>query len=209
MGPPGPEHSTGSRPVVIHYRRPPDRVRDFHQMVVEERDDVVVTLASEMSWPEPLVVDGRVVLETGSSVVWFTFPGVWHDIGRFHRADGTPTGIYANVLTPVELSEKPPGWGRSGETEATPWVWDTTDLFLDLWLPAGEGTDVQVLDEDELDDALARGWVPRKMAERAREEAGRLAQAARAGRWPPPVVEAWTLSRAEAASDQSSSGSST
>jgi len=205
MGPPGEEPPTGSRPVVIHYRRPPDRVREFHQVVVEERNDVVVTLARDMSWPDPLLVDGEVALETGSSVVWFTFPGSWHDIGRFHRADGTLTGIYANVLTPVEFSEKPAGWGRAGRTDEAPWIWDTTDLFLDLWLPAGEGGDVRVLDQDELDDALARGWVPKETAERASREAGRLVEAARTGRWPPSVVESWTLSRAEAATDQSSS----
>lgn len=169
--------------VTIHYQRPPDRVQRFRQEVVLERDDVVVTLARDVAFDPPMRLGGRVVLEEGSSVVWFTFPGAWHDVGRFHRADGTFTGLYANVLTPVEMK---------GEE------WHTTDLFLDLWLPPGG--DPTLLDEDELDHALGREMVEPEVAARAREEAGRLLEAARTGAWPPEVVRAWTLERALEAS---------
>jgi len=179
------------RPVVIRYRRPPDRIQEFHQEVVVERDGVVVTLAADMSWPRPLRIEGEVALETGSSVVWFTFPGLWHDIGRFHRADGTLTGIYANVLTPVELGARPePADGPWSE----PWVWDTTDLFLDLWVPPEE--EPLILDAEELAEAQSRGWVDEDTAERARREARSMQEAARAGQWPPPIVERWTLDAA-------------
>ena len=67
--------------------------------------------------------EAEVALERGSDAVWFTFPGLWHDIGRFHRSDGTFTGIYANILTPPLI--QPDG------------VWHTTDLFLDLWQKPG------------------------------------------------------------------------
>ena len=37
-------------------------------------------------------------------MVWTTYRGdVWHDVGRFHLADGTFTGYYANILTPVGI----------------------------------------------------------------------------------------------------------
>ena len=143
---------SGRRSVTIHYDRPPGRVELFHQ---------------------------EVVLEDGSSVVWFTFPGAWHDIGRFHRADGTFTGFYANVLTPVEMD---------GDD------WWTTDLFLDVWLPP-DGAPV-ILDEAELDEAVGRELVERTVAERARLEAEGLQAAAEAGSWPPAVVREWTLERA-------------
>jgi len=165
--------------VTIHYRRPPGKVQRFRQEVVLERDDVVVTLARTMAFDPPMRIDEAVVLEDGSSVVWFTFPGAWHDIGRFHRADGTFTGFYANVLTPVEMEE--------GE-------WWTTDLFLDLWLPPGGAP--QVLDEAELDEALGRELVEPALAERARREARRILAAAQAGDWPPQVARDWTLERA-------------
>lgn len=170
---------SGRRSVTIHYDRPPGRVELFHQEVVLERDDVIVTLAREMAFDPPMRIDDEVVLEDGSSVVWFTFPGAWHDIGRFHRADGTFTGFYANVLTPVEME---------GDD------WWTTDLFLDVWLPP-DGAPV-ILDEAELDEALGRELVERDVAERARLEAEGLQAAAEAGSWPPAVVREWTLERA-------------
>ena len=172
--------TVGGRPTVtIHYARPPGRVERFRQEVVLEREDVIVTLARGMSFDPPMRIDDRVVLEDGSSVVWFTFPGAWHDIGRFHRADGTFTGIYANVLTPVEIDGL---------------EWHTTDLFLDVWLPPGG--EPAILDEEELDEALGRELVDPETAARARREARTLHDAARAGEWPPEIVRAWTLERA-------------
>ena len=134
----------------------------------------------------------RTILEPGSPVIWFTFPGAWHDIGLFHLADGTPTGIYANVLTPVALSR------QSGEGG---WSWCTTDLCLDVWVGVGNGRhaweahEPMLLDEDELNRAETDGAVGAAMAARAREEADALVRDCRAGRWPPPVVREWSLDR--------------
>lgn len=163
--------------VRIHYRRPPDRLQVFEQHLVHDGADVKVTLAGYRSIP-PIVIAGDVVLEAGADVVWFTFPGLWHDVGRFHRADGTFTGLYANVLTPPVLDGP---------------EWDTTDLFLDIWV--SPGGDVLLLDEDELEEALARGWVDGATAARAREEAMRLMDATAAGAWPPAAVLEWTRER--------------
>lgn len=169
------------RTVHIHYTRPPDRTRVFVQELVHDDGRVKVTLARDVDHDPPLTVRDRVVLERGSDAVWFTFPGAWHDIGRFHRADGTFTGIYANVITPCVF--------HPGDD------WETTDLFLDLWIP-GEGGGPVLLDEDELAEAEGAGWISPETARRAREEASRLAEAARSGGWPPPAVEAWTRERA-------------
>ena len=163
--------------VRIHYRRPPDRLQVFEQYLVHDADDVKVTLAEYHSEPA-VVIGGEVVLEAGSDVVWFTFPGTWHDVGRFHRADGTFTGLYANVLTPPVLDGP---------------EWDTTDLFLDVWV-SPEGRTL-LLDEDELEEALGRAWLDAPTAARAREEADRLLQAAAAGSWPPAAVHHWTRER--------------
>lgn len=81
-----------------------------------ERDDVIVTLSEPIEVASPMMADGDVMLETGSLAIWFTFPGAWHDIGQFHRADGTFSGTYANILTPPVMTGP---------------VWHTTDLFLD------------------------------------------------------------------------------
>ena len=166
--------------VTIHYLRPPDRLQTFRQPIIHQSAEVIVTFSRGIRVPSPMELDGEVVLETGSDVVWFTFPGRWHDIGRFHNARGAFTGFYANLLTPVEML---PGH-----------VWHTTDLFLDVWMTPGRAP--RLLDEDELQAALDADALDIEMAGRAREEAERILELAGAGRWPPPVVREWTRERA-------------
>lgn len=169
---------SGHPAVRIRYRRPPDGLQIFEQALVLDGDDVKVTFAESIPHEPPMRIDGDVVLERGSDVVWFTFPGAWHDIGRFHRADGSFTGIYANLLTPA----------RMNGTE-----WETTDLFLDVWI--GPDGSVRLLDEDEFDRAVENAWIDAATARRAREEAHALLAAAGRGSWPPPIVHEWTRER--------------
>ncbi|HEX2189365.1 MAG TPA: DUF402 domain-containing protein [Longimicrobiaceae bacterium] len=170
------------RSVRIRYRRLPDRVQTFEQALVEDAGEYVVTLLEPADLPRPVVVGGHVVLEPGAPVVWFTYRGeVWHDVGRFHLADGTFTGCYANVLTPVRM--------RGGD-------WETTDLALDVW--AGADGTTETLDLDEFEEAVRRGWLDPETEARARAEADALAGAARAGLWPPEHVRSWDLARARA-----------
>ena len=172
-----------SPPLVrIHYHRPPDRLEVFEQHLVLDAPDVKVTFASAVTRDRPIRIAGRTVLEYGSPVVWFTFPELWHDIGRFHTAAGEFTGLYANVVTPVELG--------------TDHRWESTDLFVDLWL---DDRGALVLDRNELEEARRLGWVDDATAARARAEVELLRVEAEAGRWPPPVVEEWTLERARSA----------
>lgn len=156
--------------VVIHYYRPPSGLEIYEQVLLLDEPDVKVTLLPRYQGP-PVRVDGRTILEETAPVLWFTFPERWHDIGRFHRADGSVSGLYANILTPVVFEDD---------------YWETTDLFLDLWMPP-DGA-LRVLDEDELEHALAEEWLDHDTAARAREElAGLLRQHAEGG-WPPKIV---------------------
>ncbi|HEV3050599.1 MAG TPA: DUF402 domain-containing protein [Longimicrobium sp.] len=165
--------------VTIHYRRPPDRLEVFEQAVVDDDGDCVVTFLASAQVRKPMQIGGRVVLEPGSPIVWFTYRGdAWHDVGRFHLADGTFTGVYANVLMPVQM-------------EGT--LWKTTDLFLDVWISAAG--EIEVLDRDEFNAAVDARWVDADTAARALAEAERLAVDTRAGAWPPAEVHAWTLER--------------
>jgi predicted RNA-binding protein associated with RNAse of E/G family len=172
-----------SRTVEIHYRRPPDRLTIFRQQLVLDRQDVKVTFSSGLEFDPPLTIDGAVALETGSEIVWFTFPGRWHDIGRFHTADGGFRGCYANILTPPVF--------EPGD------VWTTTDLFLDVWLRPGH--EPAVLDRDEFEDARERGWLDVETARMASREVDDVLAGFAQGSWPPPVVDEWPLERARAA----------
>ncbi|CAN5577815.1 hypothetical protein BH24GEM3_BH24GEM3_24230 [soil metagenome] len=167
------------RTVSIHYRRLPDAERIFEQRLVEDAGEYVVTLLDAAPLPRPVVVAERTVLEPGAPVVWFTYPGRWYDIGRFHLADGTFTGYYANILTPVRMQ---------GD------CWDTTDLCLDVW--KGSDGRVGILDELEFEEAVECGWIDAPTAAAAREHAETLALAARQGVWPAPHVDEWDLERA-------------
>ena len=168
--------------VDIHYLRPPGRTTIFRQRLVERTTMCVVTLLEHAELSKPVSVHDRAVLEHGSPVVWFTFPGLWHDIGRFHTADGRFTGFYANVLTPVHF--------------VAPLHWETTDLCLDVWV---DDRGAELLDADELDDAEAAGAIAGGDAARARAEATDLLERAAAGTWPPSVCREWTLERARKA----------
>lgn len=168
--------------VEIHYTRPPGRITVFHQHIVERTDECIVTLLDHTDIRRPVTVRGAAVLEPGAPVVWFTFPDLWHDIGRFHTADGRFTGFYANVLTPVQF--------------ITPTRWATTDLFLDVWL---DEKGAELLDVEELNAALGERIVTSDDAERARAEAAALLKAAGEGTWPPAICREWTLERAQAA----------
>lgn len=167
--------------VRIHYRRLPAREQVFEQAVLHETADCVVTFLEGAPVTEAVRVDGRIILEPGSPVIWFTYPERWYDIGRFYLADGTFAGTYANILTPVQMH------GRR---------WNTTDLCLDVWL--GADAEVQILDQEEFAEAVAQEWIGEATARIARNQADALVADARSGHWPPRDVVVWTLERARA-----------
>ena len=165
--------------VRLVYRRPPDRTDVFDQRLLSVENGCHVTLLEHVTLKKPMRVGTNVILEDGAPIVWFTFEGAWHDVGRFHNANGEFTGYYANAIRPVAFIDAN--------------NWECTDLFLDVWLGAdGRAT---LLDEDELAEALARGWLDRATGERARVEMGQIMAGTAAGTWPPQVARSWTLER--------------
>lgn len=167
--------------VDIHYRRLPDRLTVFRQRLLAEEDGALVTLARGVELLRPVRAGEEVILDPGADAVWFTFPGLWHDIGRFHRKDGSFTGWYANILLPCTV--EPDG------------IWHATDLCLDVWM-SPDGSRVEVLDEAEFEEARVRGWIGAEDAGRALEEVERILKGVDGGSWPPPVARRWTRERA-------------
>jgi predicted RNA-binding protein associated with RNAse of E/G family len=150
----------------------------FRQQVVHASPACVVTYVEHADIASPVQVRGRAVLEPGAPAVWFTFPDAWFDVGLFHTRAGAFTGSYANILTPVRF--------------ISPLLWETTDLFLDVW---HDDAGMTLLDEDELARALAAGAVTAQQAARARAEADRILALGAAGTWPPPICRVYTLAR--------------
>jgi predicted RNA-binding protein associated with RNAse of E/G family len=165
--------------VRIHYHRPDRGTTVFFEHLVLDTPDVKVTLLDTYEGREARAGD-RVILSAGAPVVWFVFPGLCRDVGRFHLADGTFTGWYTNLRAPMRLE------GAN---------WYCTDLFLDHWLAADGGSGLW-LDEDELDAATRAGLVePAHLsiltAERAAVERG-VADAT----WPPDLAREIDLAEA-------------
>ena len=165
--------------VKIHYHRPPDRTTIFENELIYSDDAVIVTIMRATPLPRPLIIGGKTALEDGAPAVWFTFPDEPYDVGRFHNRAGEFTGIYANILTPVDFVSS---------TE-----WRTTDLFVDVWLD--RDGNLSVLDEDELEDAVRNGWIDRALADEARRSAYDLVTRHANGTWPPAVVYDWPIER--------------
>ncbi|GIW52841.1 MAG: hypothetical protein KatS3mg081_2196 [Gemmatimonadales bacterium] len=159
-----------SRVISFQYSRPGKGVQVFRQRLVLDRPDLKVLL-SERFEGEALKVGGQAILETGAPIVWFVFPTKWHDIGRFHLADGTFTGWYTNLTTPVEMQ---------GDN------WSARDLFLDLWQPV-TGRPVW-LDEEEFETAAWRDLLDTATVRRAMNERSLIDLELRTGRWPPRVT---------------------
>ncbi|MGH7470283.1 MAG: DUF402 domain-containing protein [Longimicrobiales bacterium] len=154
----------------------------FEQWLVHETAQVRVTLLEHAHISRPLMVHGQTILEPDAPIVWFTFPDIGHDIGRFHQVDGRFTGFYCDIVTPVEFGDR--------------LNWQVTDLFLDVWL--GLGASFEVLDADELESAVSCGALHAADQRTAWAEVERLRAAWQAGTWPPQLVHEWTLERARA-----------
>lgn len=168
--------------IAYHYERPGRGVTRFEESLFLDRPDVKATILETYAGRTVRAGDA-VILEPGAAIVWFVFPGAWHDVGRFHLADDTFTGWYTNLCTPVEIGEA---------------RWACTDLFLDLWIPAN-GAPAVWLDEDEFADARAAGQIDDRHARRALAERAAIASHVARGEWPPPVTREFTLEDARAA----------
>jgi predicted RNA-binding protein associated with RNAse of E/G family len=154
----------------IHYHRPDRGTTVFEEHLVLDRPDVKVTLLETYEGSDTFAGD-RLILSAGAPVVWFVYPDLCRDVGRFHLADGTFTGWYTNLRAPIRMD------GND---------WYCTDLFLDHWLPA-DGSPGRWLDEDELTAARHAGLVSAADFEVVQRE--RAAVEAQLGSaWPPAMA---------------------
>lgn len=160
---------------IIHYFRPPDRRLDIETDLLYQDDEVIVTSHILKGASAPIVIDGKTVIDNGYRAVFAEYRKQWFDVAKIFRPDGSEgfTGYYADINTPSE--ERPDGY------------W-TKDLFLDLWIPPDRSS-ITVLDEDEFREAVAKGWITREEADKARAELRRLTKLFNQGNFPPRLLE--------------------
>jgi predicted RNA-binding protein associated with RNAse of E/G family len=165
------------RPFVYSYFHPPDRVQSFDAtLLLESEEHLVVTHVVDPR--RPMLYRGEEVLGRNYRLVWFLFKHRPFDIGRFYRPDGTWTGYYVDITEPVR-------WAGADASTLEPVV----DLFLDIWI-APDGSS-EVLDEDELAEAEAAGWITAAQREHARRTTADLLDQLRQGAFPPPLAVEW------------------
>ena len=128
----------------------------------------------------PRYEDGNVIVANGYLAIWFIFKRKWFDVGKFYDRNGLFTGYYCDIIRPVARL-----LSSASKTSII------TDLFLDLWINR-DGVCV-VLDEDQLEHAIARHFISRSLAARARKEISALVRATRAGYFPPKAVKGFQL----------------
>jgi predicted RNA-binding protein associated with RNAse of E/G family len=160
----------------LSYRliRLPDREYTFQgNLLHADAKRIVVTAPIVPS--KPLVIDGQEVIAEDYRAIWFLFNGKPWDVGCMYRPDGTFTGYYADVLETVR-------WEGEDATTLQPLV----DLFLDLWV--GANGVIQVLDEDEFEEARKSGSLTARQASHAQAVLADLVIETETGGFPPGFV---------------------
>ncbi len=165
--------------VRIHYHRPDRGTTVFVEHLLLDQPDVKVTLLADYQGEDAYAGD-RLILSAGAPIVWFVFPNLCRDLGRFHLADGTFTGWYTNLRAPIRM--KGPDWY-------------CTDLFLDHWQPA-DGSPGEWLDEDELDAAVGAGLLDAARFDIVQAERAAITAELTAGTWPPAHAREMDLAEA-------------
>jgi predicted RNA-binding protein associated with RNAse of E/G family len=119
---------------------------------------------------------GEIEVDAGGVVLWYLFPGRRYEVAAVHDYEGTILGYYTNFVRPPDLNAE---------------SWDLTDLYLDIW--QAPGADACLLDQEDLDNAVAVGAIGKDEAREVEAEAAAVLQSARAGRWPPRIVREYPL----------------
>ena len=156
----------------LRYVRLPDNVLDLDDDLVYMSKGIIVG-KSQIRSANSVVFDGKTVLAPGYLIVYFELMRKWFSVGKIRDPSGKHTGYYCDIISHPRLLE-------DGGVEIT-------DLFLDLWV--APDLRYKVLDEEELEDAVEKGWITEQLYEKARVELEKLVTSVRQGNFPPPLVK--------------------
>jgi predicted RNA-binding protein associated with RNAse of E/G family len=156
----------------LRYIRLPDRVMDLHTKLIYRSESVIVD-KSQIASANSVTFDGEIVLALGFQITYFMLMRKWFGVGKIRDVHGRHTGYYCDIVTPPRLLE-------DGGVELT-------DLFLDLWV--SPDLRYRVLDREELENALRKGWITKKLYKRAKKELDKLIDLVKKGGFPPRRVK--------------------
>ena len=157
--------------ITLTYRRLPDRINHFEQILLFENSDIIIT-TQKISPSSPIIFNGKEVLADNYTAIWFVFTDLWYDIGKIYNLDNEWTGYYCDIIMPVTRSET---------------KFEIVDLFLDLWVSPEGGYAIQ--DEDEFEEAVNNGFISDNVIDKARSTLDFLIDEVSENRFPPKVVK--------------------
>lgn len=155
----------------LRYIRLPNHILDLYDDLVYRSEKVIVA-KSIITSDNSVIFDGEVVLTRGFQIVYFELTGKWFAIGKIRDMQGRHTGYYCDIVTPPRLLE-------DGGIELT-------DLFLDLWV--SPDLRYKILDEEELENAYRKGWIPKQLYEKAKKELNKLVHIVKQRKFPPYYI---------------------
>lgn len=155
----------------LRYVRLPNQILDLYDNLIYRSKKVVVGKA-EITSSNSVVFNGEVVLARGFKIVYFELFGKWFNVCKIRNFQGKHTGYYCDITTPPKLL------GDGGL--------ELTDLFLDLWV--SPDLQCKVLDEEELENALLKEWITRKLYDKAKQKLNHLVSTVTQGKFPPRYV---------------------
>jgi predicted RNA-binding protein associated with RNAse of E/G family len=158
--------------VNLRYLRLPNDLTDVYNELVY-RDENVVVAKYVTPTRKSVMFDREVVLAAGYHITYFELSGQWFTVCKIRNTEGKHTGYYCDIATPPRFFED---------------RIEQTDLFLDLWV-FPDLRRYKMLDEDELEPALANGWIEKPLYDRAKQEIRKLVCEVEAGRFPPTIVK--------------------
>jgi GrpB-like predicted nucleotidyltransferase (UPF0157 family)/predicted RNA-binding protein associated with RNAse of E/G family len=155
----------------LRYIRLPNQVLEMYDDLVYQSRKVIVG-RSQITSTHSVVFYGKTVLQAGFPITYFELPGKWFSIVKVRDLNGEHTGYYCDITTPPKRCD-------DGTVEVT-------DLFLDLWV--SPNLKRRVLDEEELEEALEKGWISRQLYQRAKKELKKLVALVEQKEFPPRSV---------------------
>jgi predicted RNA-binding protein associated with RNAse of E/G family len=160
-----------AKDLTFEYTILPDEVLRWRHWKLYEDAEVLVSAFHDPELPRPLKVGDEVILEGVFSGISYNFWDKWFNVISVYDEDLEFKGYYSDILTPVQKT----------------WTLVTaTDLFLDVFVfPDGRW---EVVDEDEFEEALAKGLMDGGVARNANAALEEIRGKASAGEWPPEVV---------------------
>lgn len=171
------------RKVSFTYRRLPDQASQIESTVLDSSSQMLI-LAHRLQPRNDVVAMGETVITRGDLAVWFLFRGKSYDVARVYSPTGGFLGFYVDALEPVTWRDADPGT-----------IEPLVDLFLDVWV--WPDLRFSVLDEDEFDLSMKRGWLSKSQSALAAKTIHTIVNEVEAGRFPPAVVMDYEIEPAE------------